>query len=70
MFVSLAEGSRISPVKNMFSEREQEVLFLSAIGASSQAMGNLLGITKRTVETHIATAKEKIGARNQCAATG
>lgn len=70
LFTSIHEGDKTSPAQHSFSVRERQVLFLSAIGASSADMGELLGITKRTAEQHIASAKEKMGARTQAAAVG
>ncbi|WP_259779564.1 helix-turn-helix transcriptional regulator [Aestuariispira ectoiniformans] len=70
LFTCIHEQDKTSPAQHSFSMRERQALFLSAIGATSADMGELLGITKRTAEQHIASAKEKMGARTQAAAVG
>jgi two-component system, LuxR family, response regulator FixJ len=44
--------------------RESAVLALIIQGATSKAAGNLLGISRRTVEFHRANIMEKLSARN------
>lgn len=47
------------------SRREREVLLWSAKGFSAQEIGARLGLSPRTVETHVTTAAAKLGARNK-----
>ena len=47
------------------SPREREVLTWAAVGKSAWEIGVLLGISKRTVEQHVATAARKLGANNR-----
>ena len=68
LFTVIGTSDRTSPAAHSLSERERQTLFLASIGASCKDMGELLGITKRTAEHHIATAKEKLGSRTQTAA--
>lgn len=44
------------------NEREVEVLTWSARGKTSTEIGQILGLTKRTVDFHIDNAREKLGA--------
>jgi DNA-binding NarL/FixJ family response regulator len=43
------------------TDREQQVLALMAEGRSNQAIGETLGVTPKTVETHIASIFSKLG---------
>lgn len=45
--------------------REREILQLLAEGRSARAIGELLGISARTVESHKARMMPKVGARNR-----
>ena len=47
------------------SEREIEALSLASQGLSSKEIGNVLGITKRTADTHLSSAIDKLKARNR-----
>ena len=44
------------------SPREREVLRLVARGLTSKAIGSELGVSRKTVETHVAAAMAKLGA--------
>jgi len=46
--------------------REREVLELIAEGQTSEEVAAVLGITRRTVETHVANAGLKLGGLNRC----
>jgi len=46
------------------TKREKQILELIATGASSREIGADLGVSPRTVETHRARIKDKLGARN------
>jgi LuxR family transcriptional regulator, quorum-sensing system regulator BjaR1 len=45
--------------------REREVLSWSANGKSAWEIGEILNITQRTVEEHLANARQKLGAMNR-----
>ena len=47
------------------SEREKEVLILTAQGLPSSETARLLSITKRTVAAHLASIYDKVGAKNK-----
>jgi LuxR family transcriptional regulator, quorum-sensing system regulator BjaR1 len=47
------------------SEREKEILRWTAIGKSAWDISEILNISNRTVEWHIAQAMKKIGATNR-----
>jgi LuxR family quorum sensing-dependent transcriptional regulator len=47
------------------SAREQEVLVWMAVGKSGWEIGQILGITKRTVDTHVESIFRKLGAANR-----
>jgi LuxR family quorum sensing-dependent transcriptional regulator len=53
-----AENSSLTP-------REREVLVLVAQGKSARAIGEILRISKRTVDEHVQTAVRKLGAANR-----
>lgn len=44
--------------------RETQILKLMAAGHGSEAIGDKLQLSKRTVETHLLNARKKIGALN------
>jgi DNA-binding NarL/FixJ family response regulator len=52
----------------LFSPREFEVLTLAAEGLSSPAIGMRLGISSKTVDTHVERACRKLGAKNRTTA--
>ena len=47
------------------SPREQEVLLLAGRGLSSKEVASQLIISERTVQTHLASIYDKLGARNK-----
>ena len=63
--VALTENGRGAIV---FSPREFEVLTLAADGLSSPAIGMQLGISSKTVDTHVERACRKLGAKNRTTA--
>jgi LuxR family quorum sensing-dependent transcriptional regulator len=51
--------------KTVLSAREIEVLGWVAKGKSAWEVGEILHITKRTVDEHVRTAVQKLGALNR-----
>ena len=47
------------------SPREREVLLLAGRGESSKEIASKLYISERTVQTHLASIYDKLGARNK-----
>jgi RNA polymerase sigma factor (sigma-70 family) len=47
------------------SPREREVLAWTAQGKSARQIGEILGISKRTVDEHVQRAEQKLNARNK-----
>nr|HPI98409.1 response regulator transcription factor [Synergistales bacterium] len=47
------------------SSREREVLLLAARGYSSKEVASQLYISERTVQTHLASIYDKLGAKNK-----
>lgn len=47
------------------TDREAEVAVLVACGWQSQEIGGYLGVTRRTVESHIGTILGRLGLRNR-----
>jgi LuxR family transcriptional regulator, quorum-sensing system regulator BjaR1 len=47
------------------TKREREVLAWSAVGKSAWDIGEILNITQRTVEEHLANCRRKLGAMNR-----
>lgn len=54
----------------LLSGREREVLQWVAAGKSQQDVGDILGISTRTVEVHLRSAREKLGALTTVQAVG
>jgi DNA-binding CsgD family transcriptional regulator len=54
----------------LLSGREREVLQWVAAGKSQQDVGDILGISNRTVEVHLRSAREKLGALTTVQAVG
>jgi DNA-binding CsgD family transcriptional regulator len=50
---------------NEITQREAEVLRLVALGLTNEQVGNVLGISWRTVKAHLYSAYRKLGARNR-----
>jgi LuxR family transcriptional regulator, quorum-sensing system regulator BjaR1 len=49
----------------LLTPRETEILGWAARGRTAGEIGAILGITKRTVEAHLASAAAKLGALNR-----
>ena len=58
------EGSRAMAVGKILSRREQEVLTHVLAGKTSREVGELIGLSARTVEFHRANIMAKLGATN------
>jgi LuxR family quorum sensing-dependent transcriptional regulator len=56
-------GARVK--SRVLTSREAEVLSWVAQGKSAWEIGEILRITKRTVDEHVQTAMRKIGAANR-----
>lgn len=52
------------------SKREQEIIQWVALGKSQQDIGDILSISHRTVEVHIRSGREKLGALTTAQAVG
>jgi DNA-binding NarL/FixJ family response regulator len=60
---TVEEGENMSP--EPISAREREVLLLAAKGQSGKEIASKLFISERTVQTHLASIYDKLGARNK-----
>ena len=54
-----------SEVEATLTARELEILAMVSRGLTMQQVGRRLGISPRTVETHLTNAYRKLGARNR-----
>ncbi len=61
--IGRSRGARKRPYS--VTEREREVLERVARGQSARKIGEILHITKRTVDAHVHSAIRKIGAVNR-----
>jgi two-component system response regulator NreC len=57
--------ARHTAARPIISEREQEVLRLTAIGHSNKEVAALLGLSVKTIEVHKANAGRKLGLRGR-----
>ncbi|MDR0648195.1 MAG: response regulator transcription factor [Synergistaceae bacterium] len=60
---TVEEGESLTP--EPISAREREVLLLAAKGLSGKEIATQLFISERTVQTHLASIYDKLGARNK-----
>ncbi|MCF0248474.1 MAG: response regulator transcription factor, partial [Synergistes sp.] len=60
---AVEEGEEFVP--EPVSSREREVLLLAARGLSGREIATQLYISERTVQTHLASIYDKIGAKNK-----
>lgn len=71
---SLAGGQRRTPTADAedplaeLSDRERQVLIQLADGLTDRAIGTHLGISPRTVETHVGNVLRKLGVKNRAQA--
>ena len=63
IYLSLREKAATT-LTSGFTEREKQVMTLSALGGTHDDIAWLLDITKRTVEQHAQSARKRIGAVN------
>jgi two-component system response regulator NreC len=63
-FVKRAEAGEVDTYETLTS-REREVLHLAAEGLSNPAIGDRLGISPRTAETHRAHVMQKLGLKSR-----
>jgi DNA-binding CsgD family transcriptional regulator len=61
----VVEAFETSAEPNALTEREREVLNWVARGKSAWEIGQILHITKRTVDEHVQNARRKLGASNR-----
>ncbi len=61
----LANSRRAQARTSLLTPREREVLVWVAQGKSAREIGEILHITKRTVDEHAHTAVRKLGALNR-----
>jgi DNA-binding CsgD family transcriptional regulator len=59
-----------SEVQATLTPREHEILVLVSQGLTMQQAGRRLGISPRTVETHVAKLYRKLGVRTRVQAVG
>jgi LuxR family quorum sensing-dependent transcriptional regulator len=57
--------SKVAPRQGKLTPRESEVLRWVANGKSAWEVGEILHITKRTVDEHVQTAVRKLNAANR-----
>ena len=62
----LARGDGVEPLTG----REREVALLAAAGRSSRDIGDHLGLSTRTVDTHLARVYRKLGIAGRAELTG
>lgn len=60
-----SDGSAAQSVKPLLTEREREILRLISHGNTTDTVAAILGITGRTVDTHVANAGMKLSASNR-----
>jgi DNA-binding NarL/FixJ family response regulator len=63
-YVKRAEGAEVD-IHETLTTREREVLHLAAEGLGNPAIGERLGISPRTAETHRTHVMQKLGLRNR-----
>lgn len=63
--VAVPAGATASNWENKLTGREKEVAHIVAAGSSNKEIARQLGITERTVKSHITTILEKLGIRDR-----
>ena len=68
-FVSGYESRRVSPVEELMTGRERQILTCIALGQSNKQIARELGLSVKTVEKHRANLMRKLTLRNAAAVT-
>ena len=67
----MRSGLLMTPLAHpLLSAREREVLQWMAAGKSRQDLGDILGISARTIKVHLRSAREKLGVLTMVQAAG
>jgi DNA-binding NarL/FixJ family response regulator len=61
----VAARTERTPSPSLLTDREREVLVLLASGLSNKQIGHRLGISEKTVKTHLTNIFQRIGARDR-----
>jgi DNA-binding NarL/FixJ family response regulator len=59
------QAREVSGAQSTLTDRELEILELAAVGLTVKQVGKRLGLSPRTVETHLSRLYRKLGARNR-----
>lgn len=54
--------------KKILTKREEEVFSLLVMNKSTKEIGNILGISEKTVRNHISNAMQKLGVKGRAQA--
>ena len=65
MALSIIQNSRFDGGKPRLTNRETEILSHVSLGRSNKSVAELLFVSTRTIEYHLARSYEKLGARNR-----
>lgn len=60
----LAEGNKKPKEKDIFSKRENEILYWASMGKTYQEIGVILGLKTTTIKFHIGNVVKKLGVLN------
>ncbi len=55
-------------MKKILTKREEEVFFLLVENKTTKEIGNVLGISEKTVRNHISNAMQKLGVKGRAQA--
>ena len=65
--VSSTSGRILPAGRDVFTDREKQVLEMLVVGRSNKEIGSALSIEERTVKAHVAKLMRKVGASNRIA---
>ena len=68
MIFSLLEARSINSLSPIYSNREKQAITLAALGATNHDTGLIIGISPKTAERQLQSAREKTWARTQAIA--